>query len=60
MAGSRVEPFEVIRTEDHRVSCDGGSGPLGHPLIYLEIGAGGEAVCPYCSRQFVLKKKHQA
>jgi uncharacterized Zn-finger protein len=36
------------------VGCDGGGGPLGHPLVYLRIEADGEVVCPYCSRRFVL------
>lgn len=36
------------------VGCDGGGGPLGHPLVYLRIEAAGEVVCPYCSRRFVL------
>jgi uncharacterized Zn-finger protein len=36
------------------VSCDGGGGPLGHPLVFLRIEEDGEVVCPYCSRTFVL------
>ena len=27
-----------------------------HPRIYLPIEEGGEAVCPYCSTRYVLKK----
>lgn len=42
---------------DHPVvGCDGGGGALGHPLVYLKIGRTREVVCPYCSRQFVLKE----
>ena len=41
------------------VSCDGGGGALGHPVIWLTLTAqpSGDtlAVCPYCSRQFVSK-----
>lgn len=36
------------------VGCDGGGGPLGHPLVYLKIEKSGDVVCPYCSRRFVL------
>jgi uncharacterized Zn-finger protein len=36
------------------VRCDGGGGPLGHPNVFLHIGADGQVVCPYCSRRFVL------
>lgn len=48
-------PPEVIEVEDTRVACDGGGGALGHPKIWLEIGAEGYADCPYCSRRYVLK-----
>ncbi|MFB3134694.1 MAG: zinc-finger domain-containing protein [Rhodospirillales bacterium] len=36
------------------MGCDGGGGPLGHPKVYLKIGDGGEIVCPYCSRRYIL------
>ena len=45
---------EKIEVRTPTVGCDGGGGPLGHPLVYLKIGAAGEIVCPYCSRHFVL------
>ena len=47
-------PEEKIEVRTPTVGCDGGSGPLGHPLVYLRIGPSGEIVCPYCSRHFVL------
>ncbi|NQV83096.1 MAG: zinc-finger domain-containing protein [Rhodospirillales bacterium] len=56
--------MERIEVETDTAGCDGGGGPLGHPMVYLKIvpqtsaQAGiGEAsvVCPYCSRQFVRK-----
>jgi uncharacterized Zn-finger protein len=35
--------------------CDGDvAAGLGHPRIYLDLAATGSAVCPYCSRRFVL------
>lgn len=43
----------VIVTTDS-VGCDGGGGQLGHPMVFLRLNAQGKAVCPYCSRQFVL------
>ena len=46
---------EVIEVDKRRVACDGGGGTLGHPKIYLEMGAANEVVCPYCSRRFILK-----
>ncbi|MGR3716049.1 MAG: zinc-finger domain-containing protein [Thermohalobaculum sp.] len=36
------------------VACDGGGGPLGHPRVWLKL-AGPQAICPYCSRLYVLK-----
>lgn len=61
MAGTltRVTPeqrdLRVVEVETHSVACDGGGGPLGHPLTYYELGADGTAVCGYCDKTFVLK-----
>jgi uncharacterized Zn-finger protein len=44
----------AIAVASPAVACDGGGGPLGHPRVFLRIGAAGEIVCPYCSRRFVL------
>jgi len=45
---------EIVMVTSPVVGCDGGGGPLGHPLVYLRIEREGEVVCPYCSRRFVL------
>ena len=47
---------ENIEVAVKRIACDGGGGTLGHPKIYLEMGAASEVVCPYCSRRFVFKE----
>jgi len=39
-------------TQQSRVACNGGGGPLGHPQIWLNLGTDGSVTCPYCSRQF--------
>ena len=36
------------------VSCDGGGGVLGHPLVYLNTGENGVVDCPYCGKRYVL------
>ena len=36
-----------------RIGCDGGGGPLGHPMTYYEIGADGVAVCGSCGKRFI-------
>jgi uncharacterized Zn-finger protein len=52
-----MDSFEVIEVETRKTACDGGGGPLGHPRVYLTIGAGEqEIVCPYCSRTYKLKE----
>ena len=49
---------ERIEVKTATVGCDGGGGALGHPMVYLKIGTGGDGggsiVCPYCSRLYVL------
>ena len=49
-----LPPPEVFTVTSKRVSCDGGGGALGHPLVFLHIERDGDVVCPYCSRRFVL------
>ena len=48
-----IEPPETIETDDATVACDG--GPLGHPRVFLNMGAQGGVECPYCDCRFVLK-----
>ena len=49
------EQPETIEVTMERVACDGGGGPLGHPKVFLTLGADGRAVCGYCGRVFVKK-----
>ena len=54
------QPFEVIEVTRLEVACDGGIENqklgLGHPRVFLHIDPDrGDVVCPYCSRQYVLK-----
>ena len=53
-ANSAPEP-EIILVDDHRVSCDGGGGALGHPRVFLEMGDDDMVECGYCDRRFILK-----
>ena len=48
-----TQPPETVEVEQATVACDG--GPLGHPKVYLSLGAEGTVDCPYCDRRFVLK-----
>ena len=53
--GLLAETVEVSQGTS-RVSCDGGGGTLGHPVIWLTLSTqpsgGALAICPYCSRRF--------
>jgi uncharacterized Zn-finger protein len=55
-----TEPFEVIIVDTDRVACDGGGGALGHPKVYLNLGAEGHVECPYCSRLYKLHEGARA
>ena len=48
-----AEDMAVIPISQQRVSCNGGGGALGHPLVWLTLGTDGLVVCPYCSRTYV-------
>jgi uncharacterized Zn-finger protein len=45
---------ETITVKTPTVACDGGGGPLGHPMVYLNFAKEREIVCPYCSRRYKL------
>jgi uncharacterized Zn-finger protein len=49
-----VPPPEVVTVRSRRVACDGVGGALGHPKVWLEMGADGFVECGYCDRRFVL------
>ena len=52
--GTATPPTETIFVTENVVACDGGECSLGLPRVYLHL-VEGRAVCPYCSRHFVLK-----
>lgn len=45
----------VIEGKVDAVSCDGGGGPLGHPLVYYAFEDKPSVECLYCDRVFVRK-----
>jgi len=55
--------FETRTVHKEEVACDGGTGPLGHPRVFLHIDRSvGSVTCPYCSRHYVLEEgaRHHA
>ena len=58
MKGAFSSPAsQTIFTNDSRVVCNGGGGPLGHPQVWLTLGGEGKVTCPYCSRHFAAALK---
>jgi uncharacterized Zn-finger protein len=51
-------PPENQLVETSRIFCDGAthiSPALGHPRVFLQIGADGFVECGYCDKRFILK-----
>lgn len=48
-----ITDAEKTIVHEPAVVCDGGKGALGHPRVFLPLTAGGDIVCPYCSRVLV-------
>jgi len=53
-ATNRPAP-ETVEVTERRIACDGLDGALGHPRVFLSIGAEGFTDCTYCDRRFTLK-----
>ena len=53
---------EVIAMDPHtdQVRCDGGGGPLGHPVVYYTFDGKDTVECLYCDRTFVRTKPQKA
>ncbi|MFT4582498.1 MAG: putative Zn-finger protein [Gammaproteobacteria bacterium] len=49
-----MDSREIIQVDDdtRTTDCNGGGGPLGHPLVYLNFDEGDSVDCYYCSRRF--------
>jgi uncharacterized Zn-finger protein len=58
--GGTMPAFETIFVDGQVAACNGGGGPLGHPRVYLNLGARGRVECPYCSRLFVRRGEETA
>ncbi|CAG7835436.1 unnamed protein product [Allacma fusca] len=44
--------------EDRVVWCDGGSGPTGHPRVYINLDQPGNHTCGYCGLRFYKDDHH--
>ncbi|MEM6535521.1 MAG: zinc-finger domain-containing protein [Pseudomonadota bacterium] len=45
---------ETIMVKTRQVSCNGGGGALGHPIVWYEMGKDDMVECRYCDRRFIL------
>lgn len=52
------QPPEVIPVDNDtdEVSCDGGGGALGHPIVWYTLDRNDWVECGYCDRLFVKKR----
>jgi len=54
-----IEQHPVIYVEGESAICDGGGGPLGHPLEYISLHRPGVVErCKYCGLRFGSKSWH--
>eukprot|EP00934_Nitzschia_sp_Nitz4_P000704 Nitzschia sp. Nitz4//scaffold23_size168460//119875//120261//NITZ4_002236-RA/size168460-processed-gene-0.269-mRNA-1//-1//CDS//3329543686//704//frame0 len=54
-----VNQQPVVMVDGERAICDGGAGPLGHPLEYISLARPGVvAKCPYCGIRYGSKSWH--
>ncbi|NCC20958.1 MAG: zinc-finger domain-containing protein [Alphaproteobacteria bacterium] len=54
MRADAPEKILVDRNADE-VSCDGGLGPLGHPVVFYAFAGADTVRCGYCDRMFIRK-----
>ena len=48
-----VNDREVVVTDAMFVRCDGGDGPLGHPMEFMTLEKDGSTICKYCGRRYL-------
>jgi len=56
------KPLEtiIVPASTDEVCCDGGSGPLGHPLVYYSFDRKDTVNCGYCGRVFTKNKSQKS
>lgn len=42
----------AVPADTDQVACDGGGGPLGHPIVYYTFDGADRVTCKYCDREF--------
>lgn len=44
-----------VPADADQVKCDGGGGPLGHPVVFYSFDGKDTVDCLYCDRRFIKK-----
>ncbi|CAG9863158.1 unnamed protein product [Phyllotreta striolata] len=53
-----IDKVAPIPKKERVVWCDGGSGPTGHPKVYINLDKPGNHTCGYCGLRFVKEESH--
>lgn len=59
-AQSSVPETIIVDDNADGVKCDGGGGPLGHPLVWYSFDGAQSVRCGYCDRLFIKKSAQSA
>jgi uncharacterized Zn-finger protein len=54
MTQTTPETIKVEKNADG-VSCDGGQGAMGHPVVFYSFDRKTTITCGYCDREFIKK-----
>lgn len=49
--------LEKVRIGAREFMCVGARPPYDHPHIFIDMGSGNEAICPYCSTLYIFDPK---
>jgi uncharacterized Zn-finger protein len=55
-AAANAPEIIYVPADADSVSCDGGHGALGHPLVYYRFDGKDKVTCGYCGRVFIKEK----
>lgn len=58
MAVTETPEIIEVDADCETVGCDGGGGPLGHPMVYYTFGTANQLDCGYCGRRYVRLSDH--
>jgi len=54
-ASAQAPEIIEVSADADEVRCDGGNGPLGHPMVWYTFDGRDRLSCHYCDRLFLKK-----